>query len=138
MGAPRQSFKRYVQVGRVLLIREGDDAGKLAVIVQIIDHNRALVENPSGGVPRQAMLYKKTVLTPYVVPKLPIGARSKAVRKAFDNSGVAGKWAESRWAKILAAREQRKQATDFDRFVVKELKKQRRAAITAAAKTVQA
>ncbi len=34
------SFKRYVEVGRVVLVEEGPSAGKLAVIVEIIDHNR--------------------------------------------------------------------------------------------------
>lgn len=34
------SFKRYVQVGRVVLVEEGPSAGQLAVIVEIIDHNR--------------------------------------------------------------------------------------------------
>lgn len=34
------SFKRYVEVGRVVLVEEGPSAGQLAVIVEIIDHNR--------------------------------------------------------------------------------------------------
>ncbi|WFD36942.1 hypothetical protein MCUN1_003834 [Malassezia cuniculi] len=138
MGAPRQSFKRFVEVGRVIFLREGEDAGKLAVIVEIVDHNRAVIENPSAGVARQVFLYKNAILTPFVVKKLPRGAHTKAVRKAFDASDVATKWAESKWAKSIAARELRKQTTDFERFVIRDLKKQRRAAITAAAKKVQA
>lgn len=38
MGA--QSFKRYVEVGRVVLINQGPSEGKLAVVAEIIDHNR--------------------------------------------------------------------------------------------------
>ena len=34
------SFKRYVEVGRVVLVGEGPSAGQLAVIVEVIDHNR--------------------------------------------------------------------------------------------------
>jgi large subunit ribosomal protein L14e len=34
------SFKRYVEVGRVVLVEEGPSAGQLAVIVEVIDHNR--------------------------------------------------------------------------------------------------
>lgn len=34
------SFKRYVEVGRVVLVEEGPSAGQLAVVVEIIDHNR--------------------------------------------------------------------------------------------------
>lgn len=34
------TFKRYVEVGRVVLLNDGPSAGKLATIVEIIDHNR--------------------------------------------------------------------------------------------------
>lgn len=33
-------FKRFVEVGRVVLVNDGPSAGKLAVIAEIIDHNR--------------------------------------------------------------------------------------------------
>ena len=42
--AQPSTFKRFVEVGRVVLVNEGPSAGKLAVIVEIIDHNRV-----SGG-----------------------------------------------------------------------------------------
>lgn len=35
----QESFQRYVEVGRVVLMH-GDDSGKLAAIVEIIDHNK--------------------------------------------------------------------------------------------------
>lgn len=34
------TFKRYVEVGRIVLLNEGPYANKLATIVEIIDHNR--------------------------------------------------------------------------------------------------
>jgi ribosomal protein L14E/L6E/L27E len=34
------TFKRFVEVGRVVLVNDGPSAGKLAVIAEIIDHNR--------------------------------------------------------------------------------------------------
>ena len=37
-----QSFKRFVEVGRVALINYGSDEGKLCVIVEIIDGNKVL------------------------------------------------------------------------------------------------
>mgnify|MGYP001591486652 CR=1 len=37
------TFKRYVEVGRVVLISDGPFEGKLATIVEIIDHNRVRV-----------------------------------------------------------------------------------------------
>ena len=38
------AFKRFVEVGRVVLVNEGPSAGKLAVIVEIIDHNRVRID----------------------------------------------------------------------------------------------
>lgn len=36
----REAFKRYVEVGRVVLVNDGPSEGKLAVITEIIDHNK--------------------------------------------------------------------------------------------------
>lgn len=40
---------RTVEVGRVVLIQEGPDAGRLAAIVEIIDHKRVRSRLPAGG-----------------------------------------------------------------------------------------
>lgn len=37
---------RTVQVGRVVLVQEGKDAGRLAAIVEIIDHKRVRSRSP--------------------------------------------------------------------------------------------
>ncbi|EKD00261.1 ribosomal protein [Trichosporon asahii var. asahii CBS 8904] len=131
------TFKRFVEVGRVVLVNDGPSAGKLAVIAEIIDHNRALIDGPATGVPRQQFPYRHLILTPYTLAKLPRAAGSGAVKKAFEKSGVEDKWASSAWAKKLAAREARKLSfrtmvadsqatTDFDRFQIMIAKKQRR------------
>ena len=36
----REAFKRYVEVGRVVLVNKGQGEGKLAVIADIVDHNK--------------------------------------------------------------------------------------------------
>ena len=33
-------FTRFVEVGRIVLINKGEHVGKIAVIVDILDHNR--------------------------------------------------------------------------------------------------
>jgi transcription antitermination factor NusG len=42
-----ESFKRFVEVGRVVLINQGEFAGKLAAIVEIIDHNKVCPKEQS-------------------------------------------------------------------------------------------
>lgn len=77
---------------------------------------QAVIDGPSTGVERQVIRFRDLVLTPFVI-KLTLGARSATVKKSFDASGVAEKWANSKWAKTLAARETRKNTTDCTSFV---------------------
>jgi len=120
------NFQRFVQVGRVVLINSGSSAGKIAAIVEIIDHKRALIDGPTTGVPRQAFPYKHLTLLKYTLSGLPRAAGTATVRKHFEKDGVAQKWETSAWAKRRAALAKRKTLNDFDRFSVMLAKKQRR------------
>lgn len=42
----QEAFKRYVEVGRVVLVNKGESEGKIAAIVEIVDHNRVSVVGP--------------------------------------------------------------------------------------------
>jgi large subunit ribosomal protein L14e len=120
------TFKRFVEVGRVVLVNDGPSAGKLAVIAEIIDHNRALIDGPSTSVTRQSIPYRSLILTPYTLPALPRAAGTGAIRSAFDKAEVQSKWEGSSWSKKLVARDVRRKANDFERFEVGLLKRQRR------------
>jgi len=56
-------------------------------------------------VKRKAMSFKQLHLTKFVI-KFPHSARSGAVRKAWEKAEVDKQWAETTWAKKIAAREQ--------------------------------
>ncbi|RIA98150.1 60S ribosomal protein L14e [Glomus cerebriforme] len=120
------SFKRLVEVGRVVFIDSGENAGKLAVIVEIIDHNRALIDGPITGVARHAHPFRRLTLTDLVVKGFPRGASSKIVKKHFEKQDILAKWDQSSWAKKLDNRKKRSGLTDFDRFKLMKLRKQRR------------
>ncbi|KAK3336463.1 ribosomal protein L14-domain-containing protein [Cercophora scortea] len=117
---------RRVEVGRILKLENGS----LAAIVEIIDHKRALVDGPSTNprlaAPRAPVSLANALITPLVIEKLPRGARTGAVKKAWEAAGIDAKWAEGNWAKKQVQQERRKALTDFDRFKVMRLKKQRR------------
>ncbi|KAG2192739.1 hypothetical protein INT47_011658, partial [Mucor saturninus] len=126
------TFKRQVEVGRVVLVNYGPDAGKLAVIVDIIDHNRALIDGPTTGVVRQAFSYRRMVLTPLVIKDLPRNVGQTALVKALEKNKVVAAWEQTAWAKKLEQRKVRAGLSDFDRFKVSKLKNQRRFAVGAA------
>jgi len=119
-------FDRFVEVGRVVLLKAGPSAGKIAVIVEIIDQNRAMIDGPTTDVPRQPYPYRHLVLTPLRVSSLPRAARTGIVRKHVVKAGIVEKWNASSWAKNLVAREKRSKLNDFERFGVMLAKKQRR------------
>lgn len=58
-------FKRFVEIGRVVLISYGPDRGKLCTIVDVIDQNRVLVDGPESvtGVHRHELNIKRIKLT---------------------------------------------------------------------------
>ncbi|KAF3768650.1 60S ribosomal protein L14-A-like protein [Cryphonectria parasitica EP155] len=121
---------RTVQVGRVVVLQSGAEAGRLAAIVEIVDHKRALVDGPSSEsalqVTRQMVSFSNVVLTDFVVAGLPRGARTPTVKKFWEKAEIDQKWKGSNWAKKRDQQAKRSTLTDFDRFKVLRLKKQRR------------
>jgi large subunit ribosomal protein L14e len=123
-------FKRFVEVGRVVLINYGPDAGKLATIIDIVDQNKCLIDGPANitGVSRQVIPFKRVALTDFVV-KIQLNAREKTLKRAWAEADVMAKWEASSWAKKLATRKKRASLSDFDRFKVMVAKKQKSATI---------
>jgi len=126
----KASSWKLVEVGRVVLIRSGPFTGKLAVIVEIIDHKRVLIDGPSGVenkvVPRHAAALSHLTLTPFTIPKLPRAAGTGPVKKLWAKEEIDQKWAQSSFAKKKEQSDRRRNLTDFERFKVMRLKKQAR------------
>lgn len=99
---------------------------------------QAIVDGPVTDVPRQAIRYRAISLTPIVVEGLPRAAGTATVKKYFEKNNVVQKWAESTWAKKKQAQKVKSEMTDFDRFNVMLLKKQRRRIVSSQAKKIKA
>ncbi|KAG0258954.1 hypothetical protein BG011_002957 [Mortierella polycephala] len=132
-----RTFQRVVEIGRVVMVNYGPDAGKLAVIVDIIDHNRALIEGPTTGIARSAYAFRRLTLTPLVI-KVPRNAGQTVLKAAIEKQDLAGSWAKTSWAKKIASRTQRASNTDFDRFKLMKYKKLRREIVNKAVKATKA
>ena len=92
------SFTRFVEIGRVVLINYGEDAGKLGTIVDVVDNGRALVDGPTAitGVTRQIIPFKRLSLTD-LKAKIGRGARQKALKKAWTEGDIKAQWDASSW-----------------------------------------
>jgi len=118
-------FTKFVEVGRVVLINYGPSAGKLAVVVEILNTSRILVDGPTTGVKRQEISLKRISLTEFKL-EVTKGVKKAALKKAITDFGLDKKWGESSWARKLQKRAKRASLTDFDRFKVMQLKQKRR------------
>jgi large subunit ribosomal protein L14e len=96
----------------------------LAVIIDIVDHNRALIDGPTTGVSRQSFPFRRMVLTPLVLKSLPRGVGNKALIKSLEKNETVAAWNKSSWAKKLEQRKVRAGLSDFDRFKLLKLKSQ--------------
>lgn len=72
-------YKRFVETGRVVLINYGSQSGKLAVIVEIVNTNRILIDGPTTGVKRQEIALRRVSLTD-VCLKIRNGAKTSEVK----------------------------------------------------------
>ena len=109
-------YKLFVEIGRVVLIESGPQAGKIAVIINVIDQNRVLIEGPTSGVKRQAYRLKQLRLTKYKVDGLKWHSRQGFVIKALKEAKIEEQWAEDPMCKQLKKVETRKAMGDFDRY----------------------
>ncbi|TRY62168.1 hypothetical protein TCAL_03705 [Tigriopus californicus] len=119
-------FKKFVEIGRIAVLQDGESAGKIAAIIDV------LIDGPCSGVPRQAYRIKNIHLTPLTI-KVPFSSRSKVVRAAWDAEKITQKWEESSWAKRMAMKTRRNTLNDFDRFRLQKAKTARNKILTKAA-----
>ncbi|KIY98607.1 putative 60S ribosomal protein L14 [Monoraphidium neglectum] len=106
-------FKRYVEIGRVAIINYGPEVGKLVVISDVVDQNRALVDAP--GFTRRVETFKRLTLTDFKldIPRL---AAKKVVNEKWAADDINGKFDATAWGKKLKARADKAAQSDFDRY----------------------
>ncbi|KAK9800813.1 hypothetical protein WJX73_010839 [Symbiochloris irregularis] len=124
-------FTRYVEIGRVAMINYGKENGKLVVISDVVDQNRALVDRPDEV--RRVVSFKRLALTDFKV-EIPRLARKSVLKSALEESDAFNKFHASSWGKKLESRRAKAATTDFDRYKASVKKTQRGRAIQAAIK----
>ncbi|KAE8704757.1 60S ribosomal protein L14-2 [Hibiscus syriacus] len=105
-------FKRYVEIGRVALVNYGKDYGKLVVIVDVVDQNRALVDAPD--MVRGQMNFKRLKLT-FITIDIPRVPKKKTLID-IPRIYVKNKWENSSRGRKLIVQKIRASLNDFDRF----------------------
>ena len=119
-------FRRFVEVGRVIIVNYGPLVGKLAVIVDILTTTKVLVQGLKGGVRRQELSLRRVTLTDDKID-IKRGAKRDEVLKAIEAYKLEEKFKKSTFAKKVELRQKRANLTDFDRFKVMRLRQKRAA-----------
>eukprot|EP01016_Furgasonia_blochmanni_P043796 TRINITY_DN5_c0_g1_i1.p1 TRINITY_DN5_c0_g1~~TRINITY_DN5_c0_g1_i1.p1 ORF type:complete len:325 (+),score=90.07 TRINITY_DN5_c0_g1_i1:82-975(+) len=114
-------FRHLAQVGRVVQVNYGKDYGKIGVIVDLIDVNRALVENPETGLERQVIPFSRLTTTRFLIPMCR-GLRSGQIKKTIAKFDLTKKWSATNAAKRAASLQRRRTLNDFERFRVQVLR----------------
>eukprot|EP00890_Picochlorum_soloecismus_P005604 jgi/Picsp_1/6044/NSC_03398-R1_ribosomal protein l14 component of cytosolic 80s ribosome and 60s large subunit len=122
-------FKRTVEIGRIAMINYGADYGKLVVISDVVDHNRALIDRPDEI--RRTINFKRLAITDYKVD-IPRLAKKSVLKKALEDADVFGKFAASNWGEKIAKREAKASLNDFERHVAAVKKMKRSAKVRSA------
>jgi large subunit ribosomal protein L14e len=103
-----------------------DDVADVAAVCGLLV--QVLVEGPTTGVQRQALNFKRLQLTDFKVKISHSGSKASVV-KALAQDDVVAKFNATAWAHKLRTRARRSELTDFDRFKVLLLRKQKRAIV---------
>jgi len=115
-------FKKFVEVGRAVLVNYGPLSGKLAVIVEIITTSRVLIDGPTTGVKRQEISLRRVSLTDFKLD-VPRGVKASDLKSAIEKFDLVKKFENTPFAKKINRAHIRSKLTDFDRFKVMVLKK---------------
>ncbi|ENN72198.1 60S ribosomal protein L14 [Dendroctonus ponderosae] len=118
------AFERFVETGRVAVVSDGPNKGKLVSIVDVIDQTRVLIDGPETNVPRSQIRLNQLHLTKFRI-KYPFTASTRVVRKAWKEGEVVEKFSKTVWAQKMAAKEKRATLTDFDRFKLRRARSRR-------------
>ena len=117
-------FKRFIEVGRVIIINYGPYTGKLAVIVDVLTTTKILVQGVKGGVRRQELSLNRVTLTDEKI-NIARNAKKDAVAKALEESKIEEKIKKSKLGQKVELRQKRANLTDFDRFKIMRLRQKR-------------
>merc|ERR1712126_194306 len=124
----------FVEIGRVAVLGQGPDAGKIAAIVNVIDQNRVLIDGPTSGVTRQEYPIRQLQLTPIKI-NFAFNAKTRVVRKEMEAGKVQDTWNQSAWAKRMEMKAKRSGLNDFDRFKLRKAKSARNKIVAKALNT---
>jgi len=117
------SSEILLELGRVVYINYGPQAGKIAVVVDIVNGTKIVVDGPGLGVERHVVSTRRLELTQFRVGDFAKGDKRGELRKKIEAYGLEKRFASAGIGKRIAKQQKRASLSDFDRFRVHVLKR---------------
>lgn len=117
------SSEILLELGRVVYINYGPQAGKIAVVVDIVNGTKIVVDGPGLDVERQVISTRRLELTKFRIGDFAKGDKQNELRKKIEAYGLQKRFAEVGIGKRIAKQNKRASLSDFDRFRVHVLKR---------------
>jgi len=117
------SSEILLELGRAVYVTFGPLAGKLAVVVDIVNGSKVVVDGPGLGVERQVISTRRLELTKFRVAGFAKGMPQQALRKAIEDFGLTRRFQSAGLGRRIAKQQKREALTDFERFRVHVLKR---------------
>ncbi|KAF0853096.1 60S large subunit ribosomal protein eL14 (rpL14) [Andalucia godoyi] len=122
------TYSRFIEIGRLVVFTNGDNTGKVATIIDIVDSNRVIVDGPLSGVNRQVVNLRECAVTD-LKTQIPRNIGFSTLKDILTKEKTVEKWNASAWAAKISNRDARANLNDFGRFKVMVARKTRAAAV---------
>ncbi|KAG5479303.1 hypothetical protein LSCM4_01899 [Leishmania orientalis] len=115
----------YIRAGRLVRILRGPRQDRVGVIVDIVDANRVLVENPEDAKMWRHVQNLKNVEPLKYCVSVGRNCSTKALKDALDSSKALEKYAKTRTAARVEAKKACAASTDFERYQLRVARRSR-------------
>ena len=115
----------YIRIGRLVRILRGRRENKVAVVTDIIDATRVIVENPEDKKMWRHVQSLKNVEPLKFNVAINRNAKSSVVAEALKKSNTLAKYAKTSKARQIGAASALANSTDFERYQLRVAKRSR-------------
>jgi large subunit ribosomal protein L14e len=112
-----------LSIGRVVYINFGPLSGKIAVVVDIVNGSRVIIDGPGLGISRQMISNKRLTLTRFRIPEVAPAEKETSLKAKIEKFNLESRFQSIGMGKKLHQQSKRAALTDFERFKVVCLKK---------------
>jgi len=112
-----------LELGRVVYINYGPLAGKPAVVVDIVNGSKVVIDGPGLDIDRQVISVRRLELTKFKLGNFHKSDKRSELKKKIEEFDLLKRFSSCGVGKRIAKQHKRAALTDFDRFKVMVLKR---------------